>query len=397
MKLIATATLAVAINASPVVFEESPYPIGPLPLSNARFADGEWNEVCGEPAKAIDGLNIGLPDHPVINKKEMVHSKYQYNNEFLVDLPERAVVTEVVFYPRNSVKWADHWGRYAGLQVFVGDTPCVAQNKLGPQDVKAAINSGLKWSCDYFEGATVSVKNNNWIHLNELTVDGYIIPLDPCENNGCLNGSTCVADEEEEKGYQCVCPITVENRFKNRETTAWSHHLKGEFCEFISVKTPDKYSYKKIQPFGYDLSVGTDKISFEFQVAADNDAHLLFCGEQVILDKSQKPGEWYGKCLELVIGGWGNTQSIFRSSPQSDENPIVPFVFDSPLSGTDNFVTFNIDFNEDGSFNLFKDGELFMSADNWKVKFDEIVKVGVSTGWGSDGHWLFDVNEVSFQ
>ena len=229
MKLIATATLALAIDASPVVYEDYSdlplYPIGPLPLSNARFADGEWNPVCGEPAKAIDGKNIGLPDHPVINKKELVHSKYQFENEFLVDLPERAVVTEVVFYPRNSVKWADHWARYAGLQVFVGDTPCKAQNKLGPQDVKASINTGLKWSCDYLEGASVSVKNNNWIHLMELTVDGYIVPLDPCENNGCLNGSTCVADEEEEKGYQCVCPVTVKGEIISN--TGWD----GEFCD----------------------------------------------------------------------------------------------------------------------------------------------------------------------
>ena len=190
MKLIPTATLAlaVAIEANPVAS-----PVGPLVLSNARFADGEWNTKCGPPEKGIDGAGIGLPD--LQNKPELVHSKSPNNPEFLVDLPENAAVSEVVFYPRNS-KWKDHYKRYQSLTISVGDTLCEAQQGLGPDDVESRINTGLKWNCNFAEGDSISVKNkNNYIHFTELTAAGYIKPSGPTPVEQCEAAAKAAAEQ----------------------------------------------------------------------------------------------------------------------------------------------------------------------------------------------------------
>ena len=77
--------------------------------------------------------------------------------------------------------------------------------------------------------------------------------------------------------------------------------------EFQRVnETPNRYCYQLL--LGGRLREGTNAV--RFTVAASNDAHVGLSGVS-----ASDHGEKY----ELVLGGWGNTQSVIRSGKQGKE------------------------------------------------------------------------------
>jgi hypothetical protein len=116
-----------------------------------------------------------------------------------------------------------------------------------------------------------------------------------------------------------------------------------------------------------------------FEVYCNNDAHILL---------SEKPnGE--GHAYELVLGGWGNTQSALRKARQGENiytvagavcNPEEYVVMTVSIS---NGNVIRVSWGEDPNSNVW-----FTHTDednpHWKINF-----MMVMTGWGSTGLWKF--------
>ena len=201
-----------------------------------------------------------------------------------------------------------------------------------------------------------------------------------------------------------------------------------------SISTNENYDYLPIN-FPQNILNSTQGISsdftFEFEVKAQNDAHILFCGDQVI-DPLYDPRTQNDKCMELVIGGWDNGRSTFRGSAGDQLiNLIIPFIYhdtdDSKPLDPDNFRLFKISFTETGAIQVFRvsnatkqleynnlprdeNGVLTETVDNdyyydqtpWMERNDwvnyvrsifgsdmiqSVKSIGFATGWGSAGEW----------
>ena len=173
----------------------------------------------------------------------------------------------------------------------------------------------------------------------------------------------------------------------------------------------------------------TSGFTFEVEIKAKNDAHILFCEDQKI-DPRNNPPSQNNKCMELVIGGWGNGRSIFRGSPQNHQNSLSPFMSHNsnnprPLDPR-NFRLFKISFTENGDIQVFRvsdakkqleynnlprnvngvltddamdsyDTDYFYDETPWMerkdwvnfvgTKISSVKSIGFATGWGSTGQW----------
>ena len=143
---------------------------GQIPLSNARFT----NDASAFPpaGNAIDGL-WGLRDDFFPN--EYASSSSNQNPQLIVDLPNRSYVDKVTIYPKYGVcdSACEDDDHYTGMTVTVGQTVCTPLQGLTRDDVQAAYTLGLEWDCNGAQGSDIVVNNDNYIHIAEISADGY--------------------------------------------------------------------------------------------------------------------------------------------------------------------------------------------------------------------------------
>ncbi|XP_071084712.1 uncharacterized protein [Haliotis cracherodii] len=149
----------------------------------------------------------------------------------------------------------------------------------------------------------------------------------------------------------------------------------GICLPYVELATTTTYSYQSLHEQGVDLAPGAT--SFKFKVRASNDAHLALLRDDGVTDQN---------IYEVVIGGWGNTQSVIRTGMQHTNRVTVRH---TPLSATQ-FRDFWISW-ENGVISVGAGTEVgvgrFMS---WRDPSPHAVRfIAVSTGWGSTGQWQF--------
>ncbi|XP_046564872.1 uncharacterized protein LOC124273641, partial [Haliotis rubra] len=117
--------------------------------------------------------------------------------------------------------------------------------------------------------------------------------------------------------------------------------------------------------------------SFKFKVRASNDAHVALLQEDGVTNRN---------IYEIVIGGWGNTQSVIRTGMQHDNRVTAGH---GPLSAShfrDFWISWDSGVISVGTGTAVGVGS-FMS---WTDSAPSPVRyIAVSTGWGSTGVWRF--------
>ena len=149
----------------------------------------------------------------------------------------------------------------------------------------------------------------------------------------------------------------------------------------VRIDTPNDYHYIYLNDHGVDIQ-GHNNISF--RVRAGNDAHIALS-----LDKNN----WDTHTYEIVIGGWKNSRSVIRRCDQC--LPKSNFVH-SPLNASE-FKPFWISWTN-GDIRVGTGTELFAKEFlRWRDNDpEEIRHIGVSTGWGSNGTWVFGAGKYVY-
>merc|ERR1712086_368184 len=144
------------------------------------------------------------------------------------------------------------------------------------------------------------------------------------------------------------------------------------------LQTPNQHKYLPVESF--DASAG----EVTFEVKARNDVHIAL-GEDNLHN---------GKIYEIVLGGWGNTQSVIRGRNQGS-----------------NLVTYRavvLNYREYTKFRLSWDKTMLKvereSGDSWTMIMKlsgrdksphnaynwDIRYMMISTGWGATGDWRIE-------
>ncbi|XP_066300036.1 MAM and LDL-receptor class A domain-containing protein 1-like [Branchiostoma lanceolatum] len=151
------------------------------------------------------------------------------------------------------------------------------------------------------------------------------------------------------------------------DTGPASDHTLGVACE--SRSTPDRYLYV------WDLPQLTSS-RFYFSAMGNNDIHIALSAQNQDLDDM----------YEIVIGGWGNTQSVIRRSKQgtNQDTAATPGI----LSATE-YRKFWITHLPDGTIQVGRYGEQnpfmeWIDPNPLPINF-----VGYSSGWGVAAEWKF--------
>ncbi|XP_078323305.1 uncharacterized protein 5-like isoform X4 [Crassostrea virginica] len=149
----------------------------------------------------------------------------------------------------------------------------------------------------------------------------------------------------------------------------------------IQVSTADLYQYRYLTNYGIPTPNSTHML---FRVRACNDAH-------VILRSSGK------KEIEIVLGGWNNTISCLRTKVQG------------PCHRKYNGRVLNCKSYEEFLIS-WKDGRIMVGKTNSELgSFGDLlldyqlrkplsgVQIGVSTGFGAAGKWMFEAPAAGFE
>jgi hypothetical protein len=138
----------------------------------------------------------------------------------------------------------------------------------------------------------------------------------------------------------------------------------------IRISTPNRYSYRYLTA---EKIPATNTTHLSFQVQACNDAHIAL-----------KPT---GRvALEVVLGGWKNTKSCFRTEIQGS----CRTEYSGRILDCGQFQTFWIDWTtrririgktDNGVNNLLLTYRLN------EALYD--VEIGITTGFGATGQWIF--------
>ena len=180
-----------------------------------------------------------------------------------------------------------------------------------------------------------------------------------------------------------------------REGTIWHSELcnldgtnKGSACE---VKhTTDQYEYDFLaEPLGPEKTI-------TFSVKASNDAHIGFFNNQEHTGEPRNVQDQYtidlGAQYEIVISGWGGTQSVIRDEAQGEARVSVDTT--GYLDGTD-----YRQFWASAANGLIRLGagndvgtHVFLSYQDPNDQID-VNWAAVATGWGSEGDWVVCIPE----
>jgi len=152
--------------------------------------------------------------------------------------------------------------------------------------------------------------------------------------------------------------------------------LSGATAE--TLDTPNKYEYMPVKSFNPSAGEVT------FKVKASNDAHVAL----------SEDGTHGGKKYEIVIGGWGNHQSVIRPGNQG-KNLVAK---GGTVLDRSKHIEFRISWDAT-TIKVEREGKVFMELTgrdkpphdkyNWDIKH-----VMVSTGWGSPGNWEFEASKT---
>ena len=122
---------------------------------------------------------------------------------------------------------------------------------------------------------------------------------------------------------------------------------------------------------------GQGRDTLTFDVRCNNDAHIaLLSGDAV-----------GAPMIEVFIGGWSNSKSAIRLNQTKPDKEVV----ETPdIVCMDEFRRFWIQF-KNNNIQVGKEGEEapFLAWTNSEDPF-KVTHFAFSTGWGSDGYWMFD-------
>lgn len=141
-------------------------------------------------------------------------------------------------------------------------------------------------------------------------------------------------------------------------------------CETYTTRSTDFDYYYRYHP----SPLPSNRV--EFEVQATSDVHVAL--------SSSNTGQ--GEAYEVVIGGWGNTQSVIRRCQQCGHEVEVQTI--GILSGTE-FRGFWITYDSTGLISVGKYGEGFPFMEWMDPNPFQINYVGYSTGFGSQGEFRF--------
>ncbi|XP_075156713.1 uncharacterized protein LOC142229992 [Haematobia irritans] len=134
-----------------------------------------------------------------------------------------------------------------------------------------------------------------------------------------------------------------------------------------TINTPDKLEYKF-----FPISNGI----FTFRIRAANDAHLAL---------TSQPNENL-PMYEIFIGGWGNTKSVIRRNRQQPDVVEVP----TPrILQANDYRGFWIRWYNQ-TITVGRQGEAMAFMSYRDPQLFPINYVGICTGWGASGSWIFD-------
>ncbi|XP_063442458.1 uncharacterized protein LOC134722762 [Mytilus trossulus] len=144
-------------------------------------------------------------------------------------------------------------------------------------------------------------------------------------------------------------------------------------CQVPIIKTPNLYRY--IPLTDNDIAMGNPvRQSIRFKVKANNDAH-------VALMSSNNPND---PLYEIVLGGWGNTQSVIRDRKQGRQLA----VYRGQVLNSNEFRTFTIKWSNARIRVEDESGKKLMEWTDTTNPYT-IRNIGICTGWGSTGIWSF--------
>ena len=139
----------------------------------------------------------------------------------------------------------------------------------------------------------------------------------------------------------------------------------------LEVSTPNDYTYQYLDDIGLHLASSGQ---MQFWVKTTNDAHISLTNERDADDT-----------IEIVIGGWGNTKSVIRSFHQ--QSPAETEVEEAGLDGNDfkpYWITWSNGDISVGTGSVIGQDQFMTATIQQDIKY-----VGISTGWGASGVWVF--------
>ncbi|XP_071174075.1 uncharacterized protein [Mytilus edulis] len=155
-------------------------------------------------------------------------------------------------------------------------------------------------------------------------------------------------------------------------TGIWSFPCQD--CQVPIIKTPNLYKYIPLTDNG--IAMGNPvRQSIRFKVKANNDAH-------VALMSSNNPND---PLYEIVLGGWGNTQSAIRDRKQGASQLAV---YRGRVLNSNEFRTFTIKWSNARIRVEDESGKKLMEWTDTTNPYT-IRNIGICTGWGSTGIWSF--------
>ena len=177
------------------------------------------------------------------------------------------------------------------------------------------------------------------------------------------------------------------SNYGRQEGRIWHNELcetdgTNKFSECEIKHTSDAYEYDY-----FSSTLATDK-AITFSVKANNDAHIGFFesnGQGGASD--DRTGASHGPQYEIVLSGWGGTQSVIREAAQGENHAVTD---------TTGYLNPN-DFRQ--FWASAANGLIRLGADNipgfnvfmqWQDP-NEILDVqlaAVATGWGNEGDWV---------
>lgn len=148
----------------------------------------------------------------------------------------------------------------------------------------------------------------------------------------------------------------------------------------INLTTGNDYKYHYMHDQGLDI---TGQTSIVFQVMNCNDAHVAL---------SQTKGDDAHNTYEIVLGGWGNTQSVIRDCKQCHN---FATAHTNHFDSCQTYRTFWISW-ANGVIKVGRESlvghNMFMS---WRDPTPHPVNyIAFATGWGAVGKWKFEIGSV---
>jgi hypothetical protein len=178
-------------------------------------------------------------------------------------------------------------------------------------------------------------------------------------------------------------------RYGRNEGRIWHSELceadgTNKFSECEIKHTSDQYEYDYLSS-----DLGPEK-AITFSVKANNDAHIGFFENDDARntgDAGDFAGASHGPQYEIVLSGWGGTQSVIREAAQGENHAVTDTTgYLNPNDfrqfwasaangllriGAGNIVGFNV-------FMQWQDPDAIL----------DVTKAAVATGWGNEGDWV---------